>query len=237
MNLADSDYQSPTSRHKTVAWILLVGLLFLRLPFAGGIHYFTQSEWVNIAYEIGTYLLTAILIWWERKRLKDFHIDLLALVIIVLFKPIQTLILAWLRFSDQAFAFPNPLSFAFWGIAIGLAIALWFSRADLPKFQKASLGWLAIGIIAGIATAIALGYPMSFQVDKTQFPHKPEMLAMLLLTVQSFFYQLGYAAVSEEPLFRGFLWGYLRQSKWKDVWIWLFQTGLFTLSHIYYRDC
>ena len=42
------------------------------------------------------------------------------------------------------------------------------------------------------------------------------------------------AAVWEEPLFRGFLWGYLRLAKWKNVWIWLFQAVLFTLGHVYY---
>jgi membrane protease YdiL (CAAX protease family) len=54
------------------------------------------------------------------------------------------------------------------------------------------------------------------------------------MILRQVFYQLGYAAVAEEPLFRGFLWGYLRKAGWKDVWIWLFQTGLFMLAHIYY---
>jgi membrane protease YdiL (CAAX protease family) len=42
------------------------------------------------------------------------------------------------------------------------------------------------------------------------------------------------AAVLEEPLFRGFLWGYLRRWHWPNVLIWLFQAALFTLGHIYY---
>ncbi len=49
-------------------------------------------------------------------------------------------------------------------------------------------------------------------------------------------YQTGYAAVSEEPLFRGFLWGYLRKGGWSDGWICLFQAGLFMLGHIYYLN-
>jgi hypothetical protein len=28
--------------------------------------------------------------------------------------------------------------------------------------------------------------------------------------------------------------GLLRLAKWKNVWIWLFQAGLFTLGHVYY---
>ena len=45
---------------------------------------------------------------------------------------------------------------------------------------------------------------------------------------------LGYAAATEEPLFRGFLWGHLRLAGWREGWIWLFQALLFMLGHIYY---
>lgn len=227
---------SPKTRHKTVGWLLVGGLLFLRLPFSAGIRYFSQPEWVSTVYQIGTYLLTACLIWWERKRLRDFHIDRLALIIIVLFKPIQTLILAWWGLKDHALAFPRPLSLSLWGIAIGLTVILWHNRSDLPKFHKTSLSWFGIGTVVGIATAIILGFPMSLQIDPGQLTRKPEILPTLIYAIPSFPYQLGYAAVSEEPLFRGFLWGYLRQSKWKDRWICLFQTGLFTLYHIYYLN-
>jgi membrane protease YdiL (CAAX protease family) len=61
---------------------------------------------------------------------------------------------------------------------------------------------------------------------------QPWTLETVLL--EGFLYQLGYAAVTEEPLFRGFLWGYLRNLGWREVWIWLFQAGLFWLSHFYY---
>lgn len=47
-----------------------------------------------------------------------------------------------------------------------------------------------------------------------------------------FVYQLGYAAVLEETVFRGFLWGYLLKLGWKDSRIWIFQTVLFTLGHM-----
>lgn len=43
--------------------------------------------------------------------------------------------------------------------------------------------------------------------------------------------QLGSAAINEEPLFRGLLWGQLRQAGWKEIWIWLVQAGIFTLAH------
>ncbi|CAG0930278.1 hypothetical protein TFLX_01635 [Thermoflexales bacterium] len=75
---------------------------------------------------------------------------------------------------------------------------------------------------------------MSLQIDKSELPLTLDLWSILVLAVPSFIYQLGYAAVSEEPLFRGFLWGYLRKLKCPEKWIWLFQTGLFMLGHIYY---
>ena len=47
-------------------------------------------------------------------------------------------------------------------------------------------------------------------------------------------YQIDYAAAAEEPLFRGFLWGRLRQRGWKEHWILLFQALLFAVGHVYY---
>ena len=93
--------------HQIVGWVLLAGLLFLRLPFLAGIILFTRPGWLEPAFQIGTYLLTACLIWWERDRLTDFHIDILALGIIILFKPIQTIILAIWKFGG------NPLGNVF----------------------------------------------------------------------------------------------------------------------------
>jgi membrane protease YdiL (CAAX protease family) len=41
------------------------------------------------------------------------------------------------------------------------------------------------------------------------------------------------AGIGKEPFFRGFLWGSLRKTGLKDIWIWLAQAGLFWLGHAY----
>jgi len=153
--------------------------------------------------------------------------------LIILFKPIQTLILAMIS-RNHPLAFPNPACFTIWGIAIVLAFSLKSSDAGLLKYNKSILRWFGIGTLAGIATAIFLGYPLSLQIDKSQITQRPEIFSVLFSSIPGFLYQLGYAAATEEPLFRGFLWGYLRKLKWRETWIWLFQAGLFTLGHIYY---
>lgn len=228
--------------HQKIALLLLAGLLFLRIPLLGGVGYFVQTppDWLDSLFQIGTYLLMAILIWWEKDRLADFHIDGLAIAIIILFKPIQTIILDFWGFRQLFLAFPNPGSLILWAIALGLALALLVSHSTIPKPQVISLGWFGIGTLAGIVIAIALGFPMSFQIPPSQINvaigYKTQLLQALTPVFPSFPYQLGYAAVSEEPLFRGFLWGYLRKAGWRDVWIFLFQAGLFWLSHIYYLN-
>ncbi|WP_291568852.1 MULTISPECIES: CPBP family intramembrane glutamic endopeptidase [unclassified Clostridium] len=47
-------------------------------------------------------------------------------------------------------------------------------------------------------------------------------------------FQFNYAAISEESLFRGFIWGYLCKFKWKESWILIFQSTIFMIGHIYY---
>jgi hypothetical protein len=146
-----------TGTHQKIAWLLLGALLFLRFPLLAGTAYFLQTvpDWVNSTFEVGTYLLTACLIWWERDRLADFHTDGLAIAIIILVKPVETFLLAiWPLKSPLAF--PNPLSFSFWLIAFGLAFALLSSRSKLPGIRLMSFGWFAIGTLAGIALSLVL---------------------------------------------------------------------------------
>jgi membrane protease YdiL (CAAX protease family) len=221
-----------TKTHRTVSWSLIIGLLLIRIPVLGVIGIFSKSEWLVAIYQLVTYLLTAIFLWWECKNLKDFHVDALAIWIIILFKPIETLILKGWGFNTPL-TFPKISGLLIWLISIGLTIALWFRRKDLPKFQWKSLGWFGVGILIGIGTNILLAIPGAFQVD---FGVSPATFWSLFKSqaLMSFIYQIGYAAVSEEPLFRGFLWGALRKAGWKDVWIWIFQAALFMLSHIYY---
>ena len=115
----ESTTRTENKSHQIVGWVLLAGLLFLRLPFLAGIILFTRPGWLEPAFQIGTYLLTACLIWWERNRLSDFHIDILALGIIILFKPIQTIILAIWKFGGNPLEFPRLP-----GLILGYIIAL-----------------------------------------------------------------------------------------------------------------
>lgn len=234
MKESSATIQGSKISHQTISWIILAGLLFLRLLVEGvGISLLSNHSWIDPVCQIGIYLLTAFLIYWERKRLMDFHIDGLALAIIILSKPIQTLILQRLL-PVNSLAFPNWPSLFLWIIAVILAVLLWKSRNILPKFTLRSFIWLGIGIAIGLVVPILLAYPMSLQTHWVQPLTRNLIIESIRNTPNTFLIQLGMAAVSEEPLFRGFLWGYLHKAGWKGVWIWLFQAGLFMLGHIFY---
>lgn len=222
------------SRHHQVFLLTLIGLLIFRIPFQGGMGFFNVKwEWTVPIYQIGTYLLTAFLIWWEIDNLAEYHIDSLALIIIVMFKPIQTLVLRYWGIEGNPLTFPSIPSLIIWVIAIVFTVGMWSKRSKLSEIKPISVYWFVVGILAGLATSIVLSFPGSFQLSLVDGLSIKEILGQIPSSIP---YQIGYAAVSEEPLFRGFLWGYLRKLKWREIWIWLFQAGLFTFSHIYYLN-
>ena len=62
-------------RERYLFWILLVGLLFLRFPWLIlGKFLIPGDNVVIVAYELGTCLLTVLLIFLERKLLEENHI-------------------------------------------------------------------------------------------------------------------------------------------------------------------
>ena len=218
--------------HRIVSWAIIAGLLILRIPFLAVITFFSHAFWVDTVFQTGTYLLTAFFLLWECENLEVFHVDVLAIWIILLFKPIQTLILAYWR-SGSPFMYPHRPSLLIWAIAIGLGIGLWFRRKDLPRFQFKSLGWFGIGMLAGIFLAVVTAIPGAY----THIPRMSPVAFWFTVKKEAFLdfiYQTGYAGVTEEPLFRGFLWGALHKAGLKEIWIFLLQAGLFTIGHIYY---
>jgi len=221
--------------HQQIAWLILVLLLCLRIPFTITIIYFLpiENQIGGAIYETSTYFLIAALIWWERDQLLDFHIDTSALLIIITLRPFQTLILNYWK-VDSPLAFPKPFGLTLWGISIGLSLLLWQSGFKLTRISFQSLGWLALGIAAGICVSIGENAKtFASMISDTHISSTP-LLPVFYSTSLNLVYHLGFAPINEEPLFRGFLWGYLRQSKWHESSIWIFQAVIFTFAHVYF---
>jgi membrane protease YdiL (CAAX protease family) len=236
---ADSKFIQIVSRNR-ITWLLIAGLLFFRFPLIIWSAYDRSIyNWAVPLAEIGTYLFVAILIWWERDRLAESHIDGLALGLLIA-KPIEAL-----------FYLPGMSPRVFWPylfyipISLSLIITLLIYRPTLSRSSAKNWLWLGVGILVGMGMGMGVGYLFAhYQNLGTSFTGGKtivEILAnsslvrqymgfMLVNPVQQMF----YAGGMEEPLFRGFLWGALRRAGWRDRWICLFQAGLFGLGHIYY---
>ncbi len=223
--------------HQSVGWLIIAVLLLLRIPFTLAMTYFSpiDGQWGVTIFHVGTYLLTALLIWWERNDLATMHLDSVAVLVIIAFKPLQTLVLQSLGINSPV-TFPHTMSILLWMIAFGLLAALWLSGHLLGKISGGTWVWVFSGLVLGIAFS-ALRNLDSFQSNATlSRPSQVSLPAVAASTGMTFLYQVGFASVSEEPLFRGFLWGYLRRLGWKEFWIWLMQGAIFVSAHWYFKD-
>ena len=222
-------------KSQTIGLILLGGLLLMRVAFLGGVGYFFWPSipvWMRTVYENGTYLLTACLMWWERKRLLDFFIGKGALGIFIfgpILEPVVYRLLSPISPLGQ-----DPLKPRWFQIAVGIVLLVAFimTKTKIKKIQNKTITWLVVAVGLGAAAAALLGFLMAKFQPMTENPEKGSFSLAMLCAV--FVSQLTRAAVDEEPLFRGFLWGFLRKAGWHDAGIWLFQAGLFMVSHIYY---
>ena len=227
--------ESPSGRwHRQVSWSILILLLLLRIPYTIAIIYLLPIENQSGAaiYEVSTYFLTCFLIWWERERLKEFHIDPPSLILILLIRPIQTFILNYWG-VDSPLAFPRLLGLVLWAISLGSMAALWRSGFKPARVNARSLAWLVVGLLVGIGMSIAENLQTFRSMLYNAAPLQAQLTPILYSTGLNLLYHLGFAPINEEPLFRGFLWGYLRQLQWKEPLIWLFQALLFTVAHLY----
>jgi len=173
-------------------------------------------------------VLTAFLIWWERDDLAAIHVDRLAVALIVFFKPAQTVMLSYWGI-DTSLTFPHPASLFIWLVALLLAVSLELAAPSHAPVGWRTATWVTSGLLAGLALS-ALANLDAFRNTQELVP----LSAVSASTGLAFFYQMGFAAVSEEPLFRGFLWGYVRRLGWNDAGVWLSQALLFMLAHLYF---
>jgi membrane protease YdiL (CAAX protease family) len=83
-----------------------------------------------------------------------------------------------------------------------------------------------MGAIAGILLVFVIGFLL---IPWTTIRKITPIYDITLLLAYP--YQIGYAGVDEEPLFRGLLWGQLRKSGWRGLHILITQSFIFMLAH------
>lgn len=218
----------------TVSMILFGGLLFLRLPYLTILDSLpleaTQLSLIVYVFGAGTYILTAALLWWERRRLNDFHIDAIALGFILaapFLEPVTYQIFYHVSSVKAGLGYRWIEALT----AIVLLVALLRSRPSLRPVNLTTAVWILLAILIGFGVRVGLdlairGIP--FYAIPLPGPSPTADVATSIAV------QLSRAATYEEPLFRGFLCGYLRKAGWSWPWVIVTQAALFTIGHAYY---
>ena len=129
--------------------------------------------------------------------------------------------------TEHPLALPRLPGIAIIIIALILFGLILWRKIDIGTPNRKGLSWFLVGSLTGIILFIVYGILM---IRYLGFPVPPDPGRIAWLAP---FYQLGFAAVSEEPLFRGFLWGGLKSAKVKEHWILLIQAFLFMIAHIH----
>ena len=207
---------------------LVIFLLFIRIPFVLVLNYFSKPipQWVDVGYNLVSYLLLLVLFWNNQASLDQYNIDKSSFIILVLF---STFLRIRLPIENA-----NPaIIYVFWIASIGYVILL---VRNWSKLQFVKIKWLLLGIISGIVL-IYFSIQIRFNPEKDFGQWGTiEYLRSVVGYYASFVYTIGHTATYEEIVFRGFLWGLLRDKKWNEFSICLFQAFLFFVAHIYYYE-
>lgn len=208
--------------------ILLAAYLAVRILFANVWALLAPAPIAHVGndvVEVAMFVLIALMIVACRRRLASHHVDFPAILGFVVSGTL-------LRTSTQA----NGLYAlaAYVPFVVGAAWLVYRLRREriawaAPPWPLASRllsGVLCGLVLAGLAAwfaAIARGDVPGWK-ESWSFPVAPLFAA--------FVHFMGHSAILEEPVFRGFLWGYLRGRDVSDTRIWLLQAGLFLLAHV-----
>jgi membrane protease YdiL (CAAX protease family) len=203
---------------------LLIALLLLRFPLL----YLGEGDVIPkeisfIVYLCGTYLVTGLLVYQNRQNLEQYNITPVALLVFLI-APLAAIVAGndydptlWLRVLLAA-----------------LFVVLLFAKG---KYKPSFVNVNVKKTLADAAFALLLCFVIPIAVHAIRgFPiiDDPNAIRMYSGIPNNLFYQLSSAAISEEPLFRGFLWGYLKGKGITNGRICLIQAGLFWIGHIYY---
>lgn len=201
--------------------ILIAILLYLRYPLVFAAQFGKTNNLVStVVFLTGTYLCTGIFICKNMKNLYQYCISVPALILFLL--------------SPIAYYISNPYDLtALVRIAMAIVFAIYlFSRRNVLSAVKNGSKAILLNSLFVIAciiiTTLLFAYIRGFSGVES-----PVALSML---TSGLMFQLSFAAVMEEPLFRGFLWGGFRQLGLKEIWICILQALLFWLGHIYYLN-
>ncbi len=144
-------------------------------------------------------------------------------MLIILFKPVQTLLLLFWGI-DTPLTLPHLAGVVVWLVAIYLTVSLWKSGYKLYPIRGVPWTWMGTGLMVGLLFSVILNLGAFRDVvssAKSSLSGNSGVNVSASILGATLFYQMGFAPVSEEPLFQRFLWGHLRILGLREVWVWL----------------
>ncbi len=222
--------------NRQLSWIGVGALLLLRfgqLAFAGKM-FTSQTQSLSALVETGTYAVTVALIWLERERLAECNMDGLAVALIMTTEPVKTLLLPFMGLSSLPMAFPHFASLVVLACSLVLLILLLRNSRKGLRITRKSLLWWLIGAACGILVAALVACPCSIQFRAGRHFGFDPWGMLKNAVIMAFPYRTVAPIASEEPLFRGFLWGQLRRLGIGERWTWLLVAFFFIVAHLHY---
>lgn len=203
---------------------MLIALLVLRFPllYLGGFG-LVAEELTLVLYLCLTYLLTGLFLCLNRHLLALCHITPTALLLF-LAAPLLALL------GGNSF---DPTLWVRLVMAAGFLLFFLLKDRECLRPRWGSTGRMLAD--TGIVLALCLLLPLAIHLIRGSPVITPTPgIAVAYDIPGNWLYQLSSAAISEEPLFRGLLWGWLSSRGMKDGKICLTLTLLFWAGHLYY---
>lgn len=220
----DSESSRPIQRR--IGWLLIVYFIWIVAVNIWAAFSPNASQATGYLFEFAAFAITTAMLVVARASPGRFRIDRLTAVLLVLFATILRL-----QRPEEVGSAPDPTYFAFAIVAVVIAAVVIRSRGTDRKWAGTSPGWLALGLVSGTALGLFMQSLASlfYRGEATPAASYPITIGALVLT---FIYTMGHTAILEEPIGRGFLWGYFELRGWRPVRIWLLQAALFWLGHL-----
>lgn len=218
-----------TARARNLVPGLVVACLVWRVVIANALVLSFPGQvggWARLLIEAPLYGAIALLIRETAGVWSKYHIDALSLIIFLAFGTL-------LRTSTEARSRSAGIvdALVFLGLSILLVLSLRGKGIFSWRRLRERVVWipgLSLGCIS-LSAAVVLpgGVALLAQSHVTQL-----FGALAIRYALEFFQGMSHAAILEEPLFRGFLWGWLREKGWAERRILVFQMVLFCLAHL-----
>jgi len=218
-SLSSAVSSSNSDSHINLTARLIAWLLLLRIPFYYGMFLVVSilrplRGFGSGIYLVATSVLLAILIWQERDHLQNYNIDSWTVGMFLVGKPIEFIII--LSGVEMKPASTIPLYAVYIAVAIGLGWALRSRWTQLPKPNHFLLKWILLGIVLGIGFGALGGFAILAQIPISLIGASVARALTPSRALSLILFQAASAGISEELLFRGFLWGYLRKLGWLE---------------------